>query len=131
MKNKPKCFEKISPDFSAYERTPPWSLIGSRQLAAVFSVHLQSVSNYVCRGFLEPNYQKSNRNYYRLSYLKSLFENRTEEEIQWKWLEEYIYPHFQPPAYNLNGNPPYDNLEEAYEDIRICYEVYELSLIHI
>ena len=85
--------KNIKPNWNNYQLTPPWSYISSRQLADVFDVHLQSISNYVCRGFLTPAQDhnfKGNKNYFRISYVRALFEGKSEEEIQWDWINEYL-----------------------------------------
>lgn len=119
MKKKPEFIEKLKPDWSEYELTPPWSYLSSRQLASVLGVHLQSISNYVCRGFLNPEPRerfKGNKNYFRISYIRSLFEGKSEEQIQWEWIEQY-----------MDCTKPFDSLEQAQEVARIAYSALGIN----
>ena len=114
MKNKPEFINKIKPNWEEYERTPPWSYISSRQLASVMGVHLQTISNYVCRGFLIPEPKgkfKGNRNFFRIAYIRSLFEGKNENEIMWSWIKE-----------NMDCGTPFKSLEQAQEVARIGWE---------
>jgi len=116
MKKKPEFIKKLKPDWEEFEKTPPWGHISSRQLASVLGVHLQSISNYVCRGFLVPEPKerfRTNKNYFRISYIRSLFESKDEEQIQWEWINEFIKP-----------EPPFTDLEQAYYVVRVCHNVF-------
>jgi hypothetical protein len=113
---KPEFLDKLKPDWSSYSRMPPWHHITSRELAKVFGVHLQTISNYVCRGFLIPEPKKrfkGNKNYFRISYIQSLFENKSIEEIEWAWINKYI-----------EDEQPFDGLEQAQYVIRVCHNIY-------
>ncbi len=111
MDNKPEFLKTIKPNWSEYELTPPWSLISSRQLALVMGVHLQTISNYVCRGFLVPESQRGNKNYFSISYLRSLFEEKEQSQIEWEWIEEY-----------MDCGTPFTSLEQAQVVARIGWK---------
>lgn len=119
MKNKPAFIKKLKPNWKEYRLTPPWSCLSSRQLAFVLDVHLQSISNYVCRGFLTPEPRelfKGNTNYFRVSYIRSLFEDKSPEQIEWEWIDEFIKP-----------DPPFTDLEQAYYVVKVCHNVYQVQ----
>lgn len=119
MKKKPEFIEKLTPDWGDFEKMPPWSHISSRQLASVLGVHLQSISNYVCRGFLVPaphDQFKGNKNYFRISYIRSIFENKSENQIQWEWIKQY-----------MDCGKPFDSLEQAKEVARIGYSALNID----
>lgn len=119
MKNKPEFLKTLKPDWSEYELMPPWGHISSRQLASVLDVHLQTISNYVCRGFLVPEDQnkfKGNRNYFRISYIRSLFEDKEEDQILWDWIEQY-----------MDCGTPFTSIEQAQEVARIGYTALSIQ----
>lgn len=114
MKKKPEFIEKLIPNWEGFEKTPPWSCLSSRQLALVLGVHLQSISNYVCRGFLVPEPPerfKGNKNYFRISYIRSLFEGKSEDDIHWEFIEK-----------SMDCGTSFESLEQAQEVARIGWE---------
>lgn len=85
---------EIQADWSRYERRPTWSVVSSTELAEVFGVHLQTISNYKIRGILPPPTKHrslcGNKNYYRISTIRAWLENRTEEDIHWEWARKWL-----------------------------------------
>lgn len=86
--------QNIKPDWSRYERTPPWSYISSAELAKILGVHLQTISNWRLRGILpEPDSHprlRGNKRYYRISKVMSWLSGRDEEEITMEWIKKYM-----------------------------------------
>lgn len=85
---------QLSPNWIGYERRPTWSVVTSAELAQVLGVHLQTINNWKVRGILPaPVTDKKlvgNKNYFRISEIKTWLENRPEEQIHWEWIKSHI-----------------------------------------
>ncbi len=96
--------EKLQANWQPFERRPTWSVVSSAELAQVLGVHLQTINNWKIRGILptpitSPRLKgKGNRNYFRISSIRSWLENKTELAIHDSWVAAYIPYSFE----NLN-----------------------------
>lgn len=115
MKIKP---DQIRADWSTFERRPTWSMVSSVELAQILGVHLQTINNWKLRGILPtPEPQKrgaGNRNWYRISKIRSWLENRPEADIHWSWIAQHIGQKFS-------------SVKEADQVIRSCYRIFEVE----
>jgi hypothetical protein len=89
--------KSITPNWKPFERRPTWSVVTSRELAQVLGVSLQTINNWKMRFILpepEPHSGEliGNRNYYKISKIRSWLENRPEDEIHWEWVHRWISP---------------------------------------
>lgn len=84
----------IAANWSDYDLRPTWSVISSRELSQILSVSLQTINNWHIRGILPSPVShpklKGNKNYFRISSIKSWLENRPEDEIHWEWVKNHI-----------------------------------------
>ncbi len=58
-------------------------------------VSLQTINNWKMRGLIKPEppsryLPAGNRNYYRISKIRSWLESRPEDEIHWEWVHRWI-----------------------------------------
>lgn len=108
----------IKANWSAFERRPTWSLVSSVELARILGVHLQTINNWKLRGILpSPEPQKrgaGNRNWYRISKIRSWLETRSEEDIHWSWIKQNI-------GYSFSS------LKEADQLLRSAYKILEVE----
>lgn len=75
----------LHPDWSVIPERKPWEHITSAELAQVLGVHLQTINNWKIRGVLpspsERNRKlKGNKNYFRISAIRSWLEQRHEDD---------------------------------------------------
>ncbi len=86
--------EEIKANWQIFERRPTWSVVTSAELAQVLNVHLQTINNWKIRGILPSPVTdrtlRGNKNYFRISSIRSWLENRPEPEIHWCWVHEYL-----------------------------------------
>jgi hypothetical protein len=118
MKTNPK---NLIANWQAFERRPTWSCVGSRELAEVLGVHLQTISNWKIRGLLPapvPNPRPvGNRNHYRIGAVRAWLESRPEDEIHWEWIRRHMGEGFVSiPQAQLVAQICYKefNIEQAY-----------------
>lgn len=94
----------LNADWSKYERRPTWSVVSSAELAKIINVHLQTIANWRCRSILPPSVKHSrlnaNKCYFRISEIRAWLENRTEEEIHWEWIQNWM-PEQMPRIHHL------------------------------
>lgn len=85
---------KLTADWRPYERRPTWSVVSSVELAKVLNVSHQNLANLKLRGYLPApvtdNKLKGNKNYFRISSIRSWLENKSEFEIHADWVKQYI-----------------------------------------
>lgn len=86
--------ENINFNWQPFERRPTWSVVTSAELAQVLNVHLQTINNWKIRGILPSPVSspklKGNKNYFRISSIRSWLEQRPEEQIHREWIHEYL-----------------------------------------
>ncbi len=79
----------IQANWQPFDRRPTWSVVSSRELAKVLNVSLQTINNWKMREILpEPESHprlKGNKNYYKISKIRSWLENVPEQDIHWEW----------------------------------------------
>lgn len=119
----------LQADWSSFLRRPTWSTVSSFELATVLGVHLQTINNWKIRGYLPPQVihpkLKGNKNYYRISSIRSLLENRPEEEIHWEWakltLSEFMpIPTLGQVEFVVNGAYKFLNVEKPTVPGNFC-----------
>lgn len=100
------------------ERRPTWSTVTSRELSAVFGVHLQTINNWALRGHLPPREHhknlSGNKNHYRISTIRAWLENRPEIEIHWEWIRQHL------------GND-FTTLWQAAEICNVAFDVFNVE----
>lgn len=68
----------ITASWLTYEDHVPWSVVSSMELAKILGVHLQTINNWHIRGILPAPIEHpsllGNKNYYRISAIKSWLE---------------------------------------------------------
>lgn len=87
--------EKLKANWQLFERRPTWSVVTSAELAQVLNVHLQTINNWKTRGILPSPISHprliGNKNYFRISSIRSWLENKSEREIHTEWTDTYIF----------------------------------------
>lgn len=111
MKNKPTA------NWQSFEKRPVWYTVTSRELSLILGVSLQTINNWKMRSILpecEPsqNY-KGNANRYQISKIRAWLENKTIEQVEWEWINEFIKP-----------EPPFTDLEQAHYVVKVCHNVF-------
>lgn len=120
--NTAPCTEKrggrIEAKWREFERRPTWSVITTQELARALGVSTQTLANWQLRGILPPPEPRKrgggNKNHYRISRIKAWLENRTEKEIHWEWLRNFVGYEFT-------------SLAEADQFIRSTYKILDVE----
>ena len=73
-----------------YSDIPPWSVVTSRELTKIYAVSLNTINSWKMREILpspvkHPKLPKGNRNYFRISEVRSKFEDKSEQDLIWEW----------------------------------------------
>lgn len=79
-------------DWSKFKNRATWSYVSSRELSEIMGVSLQSINNWKMRYLLpEPVTSfKGNKNYYKISAIRAMLEDRSEDDIHWEWIRQKI-----------------------------------------
>ncbi len=121
MKSRGLKKESIKANWEPFARRPTWSCVSSRELSVALCVSLQSICNWRLRGILpepEPHSRQlnGNKNYYRISKIRSWLEDRPEDEIHWEFIKQH-----------MDTGTPYSSLEQAEDTARICYKIFDIE----
>jgi len=87
--------QSLTADWSRIGNHAPWSLISSPQLAKIFGVHQQTLTNWRSRQILpppEPASPKLRGNVirYRISAIRAWLEGSSEEQVTWEWIRKNL-----------------------------------------
>jgi len=112
--------DQLQPRWSDIERKPTWSHISTHELAKLLTVSIQDINNWVLReSFPQPEGKKrnyGNRNWFRISKIKSWLENKPEQEIHDEWIVKHI-----------NGVQHMRTFEEIQEFVKKSWRILDLE----
>lgn len=113
----------IKPNWEPFAKRPTWSCVSSRELSVALGVCLQTISNWKLRGILPEPEPRSrhlpggNRNWYRISKIRSWAEDRPESDIHWEWAHKYVEPH----------TGPIQRLTQVETAVWACYKLFDVE----
>lgn len=112
------CGNRAQAKWEEFERRPTWSVITTQELARALGVSTQTLANWQLRGILPPPEPRKrgggNKNRYRISRIKAWLENRSEEDIHWEWLRNFVGYEFT-------------SLADADQFIRSTYKILDVE----
>ena len=84
----------LTAGWSVISPRAPWEYVTSAELAKVLGVSLQTVNNFVVRNTLKPSprslQRRGNKNYFLVSYLRSQFEGKNEDDLVREWVKNDV-----------------------------------------
>jgi len=112
--------EAIKPQWQIIDKKPTWSHISTQELSEVLGVSVQNLNNWVLRGTMpQPEGKKrgyGNKNYFRISKIRSWLENKPENQIHKEWIEN---------QFGDLGKLP--TLKQAQDLVKNCWRILEVE----
>ena len=108
----------LQANWQTVEKRPTWSSVTTAELSVILNIPQTSINNWLLRGkFPAPEPHKKgggNKNRYKISKIRALFVNRTEQSIHWEFI-------------NTHMGKGFESIEQAVWNAKRYWKAFEIE----